>query len=147
MRNTETIRAPKRVLLSLFAICVILVIMRQIPFQTTAYLWIDKIAHFSGSWLLAVIFLWVSQTRYQMNGQQAKKTAFLWVIFLGMLWEIAELFDLKAADVFAFPGVQNGWLNYGIDIALDLIFDACGALWYLYAPEMFLSFSDSDPVP
>lgn len=147
MRKTDTMRIPKRVLLVLFSIGVIFIVMRQIPSQTVLSWEIDKIAHFSVSWLLAVIFLWYSQTRYQINGQKAKKTAFLWVLMLGILWEVTEFSGLKATNIFTFPGVRNEWLNYGVDTGLDLMFDACGAIWYLYAPEMFLSSSDSDPVP
>lgn len=147
MRKTGTMRIPKRVLLVLFSIGVIFIVMRQIPSQTVLSWGIDKIAHFSVSWLLAVIFLWYSQTRYQINGQKAKNTAFWWVLLLGVLWEISEIFDLKRTAAPAFPETQSEWLQYGIDTALDLIFDACGAIWYLYAPEMFLSSSDSDPVP
>lgn len=147
MRKTEITFIPKRVLLALFSICAVFIIVRQIPLQTTLVWGIDKIAHFLVSWLLAIIFLWISRIRYQINGSKAKKTTFLWVLFLGILWEIAELFDLKQGGAPAFSGTQNEWLHYGIDTGLDLMFDACGTIWYLYSSEMFLVSSDSDPVP
>lgn len=147
MRNADTLHIPKRVLLALFSICAVFIIVRQIPSQT-AFAWgIDKIAHFLISWMFAVIFLWFSRIRYQISEQKAKKTAFLWVLFIGILWEIAELFDLKQGGAPAFPGIQKEWLYYGMDTVFDLISNACGALWYLYSSEMFLASSDSDPVP
>lgn len=138
---------PKRVLLAVFSICVIVIAMRHISANTLVLWEIDKLAHMSVSFLLAVICLWIFQLRYHTNEQKAKKAAFIFVLAFGIMWEASEFFGVKPAIFFAFPGIQSGGWNYGLDTGLDLIFDACGALWYLYSSEMFLSSSDSDPVP
>lgn len=109
----------------LLAIMLVVIWVRNVSPAVLMRYQLDKVAHFSVSFLLAMLFYAVFE-QYWWGTFRTAVFASGWALILGWVREIAEYLDFVA-------NAEKLSLHYGVEITHDLLANFCGVFAFLLA--------------